>query len=125
MIPLRRDTGRALGVVIVILLIIAVIGALLPPFFTDGRCTREFDARTQSVENLRAELATADRARAYLAAHALPFAEISSEECRHSPPRGVEYCGDGPILLTRVQTDMQPFRILSAPMLGLEFYWAR
>jgi hypothetical protein len=140
---------------LVCLVVLAAIGALLPPFFTGGKCTAEFDAAAAEMDGLKTELATVKQARAYLSAHSIPFTEISAEQCENSPPPGVEYCSDGPLLLAvlpvkdrvcsfyrddeikvqllygrslqlrRYQTDMKPFRKLELPFFGIEIDWAR
>jgi hypothetical protein len=142
------------GVVITLLIVGAVI-ALLPPFFTQGACTSEFDAASGAFERQRPELATLTRAQAYLADHAMTYRVLTAERCESSPPRDVDVCPGGPLLLVklpiknricryyrddsvrlqlgfnaslqlvRIQSDMNPFRMLKLPMLNLEVDWAK
>jgi hypothetical protein len=147
-------SGRALTIALVGLALLA-IAALIPPFFTNGACTAEFELRSSQAEALKSDLATVAKARAYLAGHEMPFVEISAEQCETALPPGIEACSDGPIILTsmpvvdrvcrlyrddkvkvqllfgrslqlrRIQTDMKPFKIFSAPVLHQVWYWAR
>jgi hypothetical protein len=95
-------------------------------------------------------LVTLTRAEGYLTSHAIPYGVLTAERCESAPPRDVEICPGGPVLLAavpvkdricrfyrddrvriqlgfnaalqlvRLQTDMHPFRILKSPMLGIE-----
>lgn len=134
--------------------IAAAAAALLPPFFTHGACT-EFDAVADLLEHARPQLLTLPEAQRYLSAHALPYRVISAERCESAPLRDVETCPDGPLLLgavpvkerichyyrdgtvrfqlgfnsrsqlVRIQTDMNPYRILRLPLFGVELYLAK
>ena len=129
--------------------------AVLPPLFTHGACTAEFDAVGAEFGRLRSELGTVDHAKGYLTSHAISYALVSAERCDASPPRGVESCPGGPILLAvvpvknqicriyrddrtgvqlgfnnsqqlvRIQTDMNPFRKLKSELFGFELDWGR
>ena len=84
-------------------LIAAAVVALLPPFFTHGACSAEFDAVGQLLEHGRSELLTLSAAQRYLDAHALGYRVISAERCESAPPlRDVETCPGGPLLLGAV-----------------------
>jgi len=137
------------SVLIVVLVTIAVAG-LLPPVFTRGACTAEFDAVGTMLEQARPQMLTLASAQEYLNAHALAFQILSAERCESSPPPDVVSCPSGPLLLgavpvrnqicrfyrdtsvrfqlgfnTRsqligIQTDMNPYRILKMQALGLE-----
>jgi len=147
-------SGRALTIVPIALTLLA-IAALIPPFFTNGACTAEFELRSAEAEALKSYLATVPQARAYLSGHVMPFVEVSAEQCETALPPGIEACSDGPIILTsmpvedrvcrfyrddkvrvqllfgrtlqlrRIQTDMKPYKIFSAPVLHQVWYWAR
>ncbi len=140
---------RILAVVTVIWL------ALLPPLFTAGACTREFDAEAQRLEAERANYTTLDAARGYWSGRNVSYSVLSYEQCRKSRPRWLEVCGKGPLLharvpvrnavcslyrddeirvqlqyddrgrLERVQTDMNPFRSLPIPFLDYTIHWGR
>jgi hypothetical protein len=140
------------------LIILAVICgwvALMPPFFTHGACSAEFDAASDALQRARPSIGTFAQAEGYLAARLLPYQVLSAERCERAPPRSVEVCSGGPTLLVaipvknrvcryyrdssirlqlgfngteqlvRIQTDMDPYRMLKLPMLGLEIYWAK
>jgi hypothetical protein len=84
-------------------LIVAAVVASLPPFFTHGACTAEFDAVGQLLEHGRPELLTLSAAQRYLDAHALAYRVISAQRCESAPPlRDVETCPGGPLLLGAV-----------------------
>jgi hypothetical protein len=87
----------------VALIAAAALAALLPPFFTHGACTAEFDAVAELLEHARPELLTLSAAQRYLDAHSLAYRVISAERCESAPPlRDVETCPGGPLLLGAV-----------------------
>jgi hypothetical protein len=135
--------------------VLLVLLAPLPPLFTNGACTAEFERASGDLERLRSELLTLSAATSYLSAHHLAYATVSSERCERSPPRDVQVCPGGPILivavpvenricryyrdttirqqlgfnhaeqLVRLQTDMNPFHYLKVPLLNTEVNWAK
>ena len=137
---------------IIALLVACVWLALLPPFFTHGKCGAEFAAATQEAHAARAALGTLEQAQAYLSAKALPYQLVTAERCDYWP--GVDACNGGPVLLValpvknrvcryyrdgnvrlqlgfnslqqlvRLQTDMKPPHVLKVPLLNVELYWA-
>jgi hypothetical protein len=136
-------------------LVTIAIAALLPPVFTRGACTAEFDAVGAMLEQARPQLLTLASAQQYLASHALAFQMLSAERCESSPPPDVVSCPSGPLLLGAVpvrnricrfyrdpsvrfqlgfnprsqliaiQTDMNPYRIMKMQALGLEIDLAK
>jgi hypothetical protein len=140
---------------VIILFVVCVWLALMPPFFTHGACTAEFDAAGEALQRARPELATLDQAQAYFFAQSVPYQVLSAERCERAPPREVEVCSGGSTLLVSVpvknrvcrfyrdnsihlqlgfnsterlvrrQTDMNPYRMLKLPALGLEVYWGK
>jgi hypothetical protein len=140
---------------VIFALLIAGWLALLPPFFTHGACTAEFDAVSRAVDNARPALATLDGARAWLAAQSMPFRELSAEACRFTRMAEIEVCPGGPLLLVsvpvknrvchyyrdssirlqlgfnktqqlvRMQTDMNPYHMLKLPGFAFELDWAK
>jgi hypothetical protein len=141
--------------VVTTLLVAGAVIAVLPPFFTSGACTAEFDAASNEFERQRSELGNLTHAQAYLASRAIPYKVLTAERCASWPPRDVEVCPGGPLLLValpvnnricryyrdesiriqlgfnaslqlvRIQSDMSPFRMLKLPILGLEVDWAK
>jgi hypothetical protein len=135
--------------------IILVLLLPIPPLFTAGACTAEFEQASGDFERLRGELLTVGTAVAYLSAHHMAYGTVSPERCELSPPRDVEVCPGGPILivevpvrnrvcryyrdatirqqlgfnrteqLVRLQSDMNPFHFLKVPYLDIEVDWAR
>lgn len=141
--------------VVIILLIIAGVVALLPPFFTHGTCTAEYNAASDAIEHARSRLVTLDSAEAYLRSVALPYSTLTPQRCQYLPPPGVTVCPGGPVLLVEIpvknrvcrfyrddsvhvqlgfnayqqlvhlQTDMSPYHLLKLPFLHLEIDWAK
>ena len=137
------------------ILVCLVLLLPLPPLFTHGACTAEFDQASGDLEHLRSELLTLSTAMAYLSTHHMVYGTVSPERCELSPPRDVEVCPGGPIVivevpvknavcryyrdatirqqlafnraeqLVRLQTDMNPFHFLRVPFLNTEVDWAK
>jgi hypothetical protein len=127
------------------LLAAAGIGALLPPFFTHGACTAEFNAVSEAVQRARPGLLTLSDAEHYLAQHGIGYQLLTAERCESAAPPDVVSCPGGPLLLGTVpvrntacryyrdanvrvqlgfnprsqlviiQTDMNPYKILRLP----------
>jgi len=136
------------------LLIAGAIALTVPPFFTRGACTSEFDAASDAVQRMRPEIGTVTLLRSYLEAHSISYQVVQPERCASSPIRDLVTCPDGPTFvvtvpvknticryyrddnirihfgfnnsrqLTRIETDMKPFKYLTLP-LGQEVDWAR
>jgi hypothetical protein len=141
----------------VALLLLLAMGwlALMPPFFTHGACTAEFDAAGNVLQVARAELATLSDAQAWLKSHALAYQVLAADRCESQAPPEVQICPGGPLILITVpvqnrvcryyrdssirqvlgynalqqlvhmQTDMHPFRMLKLPFFDFELSWAR
>ncbi len=129
-------------------LIVAGFAAVLPPFFTQGACTAEFDTAAGLLEGARPQLLTLAAAQQFLSAHALAYRLITAERCESAPLRDVDGCPGGALLmgavpvrnqicryyrdsnvrfqlgfnaheqLVRIQTDMNPYGKLRIPYLG-------
>jgi hypothetical protein len=127
--------------------------ALLPPLFTDGACTAEFDREAARIEADRKSLATPALASAYLRGRGIPNSLYSLQQCRRAKPRSVVDCGDGALVyatapvknfvcriyrddevrielhyddrdrLARTAVDMSPYK--SLPLPGITLHWAR
>jgi hypothetical protein len=140
---------------VIALLIVGAWVALLPPLFTHGSCTAEFDTATAELARVRPELGTLESAEAYLRSHAIPHQILTAERCESAPPREVESCPGGPTLLAaipvkgricsfyrdnrvrvqlgfnshlqlvKLQTDMRPYRVLKSEMFGFELDWGK
>jgi hypothetical protein len=137
------------------LVVIAGIAALIPPFFTHGTCTAEFDAVSDDVQRARPGLLTLSDAEHYLAQHGIGYQLLSAERCESAAPPDVVSCPGGPLLLGTVpvrnwvcryyrdanvrvqlgfnsrsqlviiQTDMNPYKILRLPGLNFELDLAK
>jgi hypothetical protein len=138
-----------------ILMLVAVWLALLPPFFTDGACTAEFDHVATLIADNDKALASPESAFAYWRSRNVPVQVISIDQCHRSRPRFVEDCGLGDLVyaavpiqnkicrfyrdskvrvqlqydergrLRQVRTDMNPFKYLPLPWLGVTLNWAK
>jgi hypothetical protein len=127
----------------------------LPPFFTDGACSSEFDSVTAQVGESSKAFQSPTSAKAYWASRHIPVRTISPEQCRISKPRFVAACGPGDLLyvavpvqnrvcrfyrdsaitvqiqyddrerLRRLRTDMDPFKFFPIPWLGITLNWAK
>ncbi|HEV8017092.1 MAG TPA: hypothetical protein VGP32_00880 [Steroidobacteraceae bacterium] len=147
MLPVRAS--------VIVLLVVCGWLALMPPFFTHGACTAEFDAASEALQRARPALGTLTQAQDYLRAQAMPFRMVTAEQCDSSPAWEVEVCHGGPVLLValpvknrvcryyrdssirvqlgfnktlelvRMQSDMNPYHMLKLPILGLEVDWAK
>lgn len=139
----------------VILAIALLWLVLMPPFFTDGACTAEFDKVARQIQENRPSLASSASAQAYWNSVHVPIQVISADRCRLSKPRFVYDCGSGDLLyvavpiqnkvchfyrdsdvriqlhydehgrLRQLQADMKPFKFFSFPWLALKLYWGR
>jgi hypothetical protein len=129
-------------------LVLVAMAAALPPFFTRGACTQEFDAAGALFEQARPQLVTLTAAQQFLVAHRLGYRLISAQRCESAPLQNVESCPGGALLLgvvpvrnpvcryyrdpgvryqlgfnnheqlVRIQTDMNPYRRLRLPYGG-------
>jgi hypothetical protein len=81
------------------LIVLLALAALLPPFFTRGACTEEFDAAASLLERARPQLLTLTAARKFLGARGLSYRLVSAESCESTPQRDVEGCPGGALLL--------------------------
>ena len=86
---------------VVIALVLAWL-ALLPPLFTGGACSREFDAESARVSADQRRFPTPGAAAEYWRSRAVPHAVVSVEECRRAKPRWLASCGGGPIVHAKV-----------------------
>jgi hypothetical protein len=128
---------------------------LIPPLFTRGACSAEFDAESRRIDADRPRLADPAAADAYWAERNVPYYTVSNESCRRSRPRFLVECGEGPLVyarvpvkndicrvyrddsirvqlqynargrLVRTEVDMAPFKSLPIPWLHTAIDWAR
>jgi hypothetical protein len=128
---------------------------LMPPFFTDGACSAEFDAVARQIQENKPSFASLASAREYWNSVQVPVQAISAAQCRIAKPRFVDSCGPGDLLyiafpiqnkvcrfyrdsavriqlhyddrgrLRQLQADMKPFSYFAIPWLGVTLYWAK
>ena len=139
-----------------LMLVIALVWlALMPPFFTDGACTAEFNKVARQIQDNKPSLASSVSAQEYWSSLHVPAELITAARCRVSRPRFVDSCGPGDLLfvtipiqnkichfyrdsdvrvqlqydahgrLRQLQADMKPFKFFSFPWLGLKLYWGK
>jgi hypothetical protein len=129
--------------------------ALMPPLFTNGACTAEFDAENSRIAADMASLKTSVGADSYYSTRGVPHAVLSVDECRHRKPRNLSRCGDGPLVIAKVpvknlvcriyrddeiavmlqydvrdrlvreELEMQPYKTLPIPLTTAAIHWAR
>ena len=139
-----------------LLLAAGLLWALLaPPLFTDGACTREFEAQARRLEQDRGAVATMAAARAYWNGRGVEHRVLTLEQCRRARLAFLEQCGPGPLVyatvpvgnlicriyrddaikvqlhytekdrLARVHVDMAPFRSLPIPGTQAKVDWGK
>ena len=129
--------------------------ARMPPLFTNGACTAEFDAENSRLAADMASLKTSIGADSYYSARGVPHAVLSVDECRHRKPRNLSRCGDGPLVIAKVpvknlicriyrddeiavmlqynlrdrlvreELEMLPYETLPIPLTKVAIHWAR
>jgi hypothetical protein len=129
--------------------------ALLPPLFTGGSCTAQFEGESSRLQANIAQLRTVESAERYWAGWSLPVATLSVDQCGQSKPRFLSRCGSGPFIyirvpvenqvcrlyrdseikiqlqydelgrLSRMATDMNPFKSFPVPFTSIVVHWAR
>lgn len=129
--------------------------ALMPPLFTDGACTAEFERESALLAANQPSLATPALAQAYWSSRQIPVSVISAKQCRLARSKFVDSCSSGELVyavvpienrvcriyrddeiriklqyddkgrLTRMVTDMNPFKSLPLPWLGVIVHWGR
>jgi hypothetical protein len=128
---------------------------LMPPFFTDGACTAEFDKVARDIQENKPSFGSLASAQAFWSSTPASVQVISAARCRVLRPRFVDSCGPGDLLyvsvpiqnricryyrdsevrvrfqyddrgrLRQLQADMKPFKFFSFPWLGMKLYWAK
>ena len=138
-----------------VIALVAVIWLLLmPPLFTAGECTREFDEEQARIEQDRRAIRGMNQAVAYWNGRGIAPRVMTVDQCRRAKPRDLASCGSGPIVqarvpvknlickvyrddevrvrffydehdrLSQVSVDMKPFYSLPIPGLAT-VHWAR
>jgi hypothetical protein len=142
-------------VIKIILVVVIVWLILMPPLFTKGACTAEFDQVSTQLEANKKELATSARAQIYWSSRQVSMQVISAKQCRAVRPRFVDDCGSGDLIYVEVPVknrvchyyrdsairvqlqydgngrlegelvEMNPFKFLALPWINKTFYWGR
>ena len=139
-----------------VLIAIALFWAIiLPPFFTDGACTAEFNSVYRQIQDNKAAFASPASALRYWQTQNVPVQVVTSERCHVSRPRFVDVCGPGDLLYVKVpiqnkvchyyrdssvrvqfqyddrgrlrqfDAEMDPYKYFSIPWTQIKFYWAK
>ena len=137
--------------------LLAVVAAiwlmLMPPLFTGGECTQEFDHEQARVDREHVAIRGVKQAVGYWNARGILARVVSLDQCRRARPRDLQSCGDGPFVqaavpvknvvcriyrddeirvrfffdeherMERLTVDMSPF--YSLPLPGFTLHWAR
>ena len=136
-------------------LVVAVWLALLPPLFTAGACTAQFEGEATRLQADGARIRTVDSALQYWNDRNQPVATLTPEQCLRAKPRFLSRCGSGTLVyvrvpvqnqvcrlyrdseikiqlqydefgrLARTATDMGPFKSLPIPFTDIALHWAR
>ena len=136
-------------------LVSVIWAALLPPVFTDGQCTSEFDQAASLVTQNRKAVSKPESARDFFRSRGIPVSLVSAEQCRETKPRFLDRCSSGPLVfakvpvqskicsiyrdedtkvllqydekgnLIRFNTDMAPYKSLPIPFTSFVVHWAR
>ncbi len=139
----------------VFIVIVVIWLVLMPPFFTEGACTAEFDKVAREIRDNKPTFASVASAQAFWSPPRASVQKISAAECQVSRPSFIDSCGPGDLLyvsvpiqnkichyyrdsevrvlyqydehgrLRRLQADMKPFKYFSFPWLGMKLYWAK
>ena len=139
----------------VFIVIVTIWLVLMPPFFTEGACTAEFDKAARVIQDNKPIFGTLASAQAFWNSTGASVQAISAAQCRVSRPRFIDSCGPGDLLyvsvpikntichyyrdsevrvlfqydehgrLRKLQADMKPFKFFSFPWIGMKLYWAK
>ncbi len=79
--------------------LLAVIWLLLmPPWFTAGECTKEFDREQERMQRDRAAIRGVKEGVAYWNARGIVPRVMTVDQCRRAKPRDLPSCGSGPMV---------------------------
>jgi hypothetical protein len=106
-----------------LLLVAAVWLLLMPPLFTGGECTREFDAEQARVERERAALRGVRQAVAYWNGRGVAPRVMTVDQCRRAKPRDLHSCGSGPIVQASVRVGNLVCRIYRDDEIRVRFFY--
>lgn len=139
----------------VFIVIVGIWLVLMPPFFTEGACTAEFDQVARAIQDNKPIFGTIASTKAFWRSTAASVQTVSAAQCRFSRPRFVDSCGPGDLLyvsipiqnkichycrdsevrvlfqydehgrLRKLQADMKPFKFFSIPWFGTKLYWGK
>lgn len=135
--------------------LVVVWVALMPPLFTAGACTAEFEGVNSRLMHELKSLQSPETAREFFRSRGDAVSLVTPEQCRQSKPRFLDRCGVGSLVyaklpvqnricsiyrddsikvllqydskgfLLRFNTDMAPFKSLRVPFTGQLIHWGR
>src|SRR5438034_11849656 len=76
--------------------------ALMPPLFTDGACTAEFNQESARLEKDGKSLGSSVLADTYWRERSVAHVVLSVDQCRKAKPRFLARCADGPLVIAKV-----------------------
>ena len=95
-----------------ILIVVALVWiALMPPLFTHGACTAEFDAVELLMKSNQQQMRTPQAATAFLQQHAIQPIVMTSDDCSKSKPRFVNQCQSGVLVYANVPVKNKVFSL--------------
>ena len=129
--------------------------ALMPPLFTNGACTAEFEAIYASLNDDKSKIKNTKAVTDYINSQKIDATTISAEQCREAKPRFLARCESGDLYylripisnkicriyrddsvkvqlqynekgqLSRMVFDMAPFKFVEIPYFKQRIYWAK
>jgi hypothetical protein len=96
---------------------------LLPPLFTGGECTREFDAEQARVDRERAGIRGSNQAVAYWNGRGIAPRVMTVDQCRRAKPRDLDRCGSGPLVQAAVPVKNAICRIYRDDEIRVRFFF--
>jgi hypothetical protein len=87
----------------VLVVLVLIAAALLPPFFTGGACDAEFGRAASRIIADERALASPELAAVYFwRSFAVPVRVISADDCRRSKPDFIPVCGAGDLVYVKI-----------------------
>lgn len=109
-----------------LLLVVGLIWvALLPPIFTAGACTAEYEAAAALLHANRQQMRSPADALQFLQARALQPTLLSAEDCARSKPRFLQQCSSGSLVYAEVPVRNRICRFYRDDATRIQLYYDR
>jgi hypothetical protein len=96
---------------------------LLPPLFTGGDCTREFDEEQARIDRERTGIRGMSQAVAYWNGRGIAPRDMSEDQSRRAKPRDLASCGSGPIVQARVPVNNLVCKVYRDDEIRVRFFY--